>query len=49
MKPLEAFSIISRVFDEYHRTKPYSINENIALIMVFVALRRMEEENGNTD
>ena len=49
MKPLEAYSIISRVFDEYCRTKCYSINEAIALIMVFEALRRMEGENDDTD
>ena len=50
MKPLKAFSIISRVFDEYHGTKCYSINEAIALVMdSFDALRRMEEENNDTD
>lgn len=49
MKPLEAYSIISRVFDEYHSTKCYSINEVIALVMAFEALRRMEEENNDTD
>lgn len=49
MKPLEAYRIINRVFDEYHSTKPYCINETIALIMAFEALRRMEEENDDTD
>ena len=49
MKPLEAYSIISRVFDEYHSAKCYSIEEAIALVMAFEALRRMEGENDDTD
>lgn len=57
MKPLEAYSIISRVFDDlmafrqyyYHGTKGYSKDEITAQVMAFEALRRMEEENNDTD
>ena len=52
MKPLEAYSVISRVFDElmafrhyyFHGTKGYSKDEITAQVMAFEALRRMEEE-----
>lgn len=57
MKPLEAYSIISRVFDDlmafrqhyYRWTKGYSKDEITAQVMAFEALRRMEEENDDTD
>lgn len=57
MKPLEAYSIISRVFDDlmafrqyyYHGTKGYSKDEITAQVMAFEALRRMEGENDDTD
>ena len=55
MKPLEAYSIISRVFDDlmafrqhyYRGTKGYSKDEITAQVMAFEALRRMEEEREN--
>ena len=51
MKPLEAYSIISRAFNDlvafrnyyYHGTKGYSKDEVTAQVMAFEALRRMEE------
>ncbi len=53
MKPLEAYSILSRMINDlmelrnyfYHGTKGYSKDEVTAQVMAFEALRRMEEEN----
>lgn len=55
MKPLEAYSIISRAFNDlvafrnyyYHGTKGYSKDEITSQVMAFEALRRMEEESEN--
>ena len=56
MKPLEAYSIISRVFDDLIRmrrellgTKGYSRDEIEAQVIAFEALRRMEEENDEVE
>lgn len=55
MKPLEAYSILSRMLNDlvtfrnhyYHGTKGYSKDEITAQVMAFEALRRMEEESKN--
>ena len=55
MKPLEAYGIISRVFNDllalrkiyYRDTQGYSKDEVTAQVMAFEALRRMEEESEN--
>ena len=55
MSPMEAYSIISRMYSELHMTrtaisptaKPYSKEEVEAQVIAFEALRRMEEEDDN--
>ena len=53
MKPLEAYSVISRCITELHQyrkfvypnTTAYSHEEISAQVIAFEALRRMEEDN----
>ena len=52
MTPMEAYSVISRVFyqlalyrqEYFHNSKGYSKEEVSAQVIAFEALRRMEEE-----
>ena len=53
MSPMEAYGIISRMYSELHTMRvalypairPYSQEEVTAQVIVFEALRRMEEED----
>lgn len=55
MKPLEAYHIISQCIDElarlrhsfYGHTKGYTQEEIAAQVVMFEALRRMEEDEGH--
>lgn len=57
MTPMEAYSVISRVFDQlalyrqeyFHNCKGYSKEEVSAQVIAFEALRRMEEEGENNE
>lgn len=52
MKPLEAWQVVSNLFDELYRMRKdlcpqvrgYSLMETKAQVMCFEALRRMEED-----
>jgi len=57
MTPMEAYSVISRVFNElalyrqeyFHNSKGYSKEEVSAQVIAFEALRRMEEEGAEKE